>query len=117
MQRSIGGESSIGILKFFRQRRPNLTVDGSLSSVIAFMLTSAEKPFADRKRRKMVDKIMRADYTMTGPVWDKISTEGKDFVSNLLIVDPKERLNATGEYRCCSARDRAEEALSASRKD
>ena len=39
---------------------------------------------------------MRADYTMTGPVWDNISSEGKDFVSNLLIVDPKERLNATG---------------------
>lgn len=39
---------------------------------------------------------MRADFTMSGPVWDNISGEGKDFVSNLLIVDPKERLNATG---------------------
>ena len=67
-----------------------------VATVISFMLMSSEKPFADRKRRKMVDKIMRADYTMTGPVWDNISSEGKDFVSNLLIVDPKERLNATG---------------------
>jgi serine/threonine protein kinase len=60
------------------------------------MLMSSEKPFADKKRRKMVDKIMRADYTMEGPVWANISSEGKDFVANLLIVDPKERLNATG---------------------
>ena len=44
----------------------------------------------------MIDKIMRADYTMEGPIWDNISKEGKDFVNNLLIVDPKERLNATG---------------------
>lgn len=44
----------------------------------------------------MIDKIMRADYSMEGPVWENISDEGKDFVKNLLIVDPKERLNATG---------------------
>ena len=44
----------------------------------------------------MIDKIMRAAFTMSGPVWDGISNQGKDFVSNLLIVDPKERLNATG---------------------
>ncbi|CAB9509994.1 MAP kinase-activated protein kinase 2 (Fragment) [Seminavis robusta] len=64
--------------------------------VIAFMLMSSEKPFADRKRRKMIDKIMRADYKMEGPIWDKMSPAGKDFVDNLLIVNPKERLNATG---------------------
>lgn len=39
---------------------------------------------------------MRANYTMEGPIWDKSSDESKDFVNNLLIVDPKERLNATG---------------------
>ena len=60
------------------------------------MLMSSEKPFADRKRRKMIDKIMRANYTTAGPIWDNISGEGKDFVANLLIVDPKQRLNATG---------------------
>ena len=64
--------------------------------MIAFMLMSSEKPFADRKRRKMIDKIMRANYTTAGPIWDNISGEGKDFVANLLIVDPKQRLNATG---------------------
>ena len=64
--------------------------------VISFMLMSSEKPFADRKRRKMIDKIMRANYTTTGPIWDGISGEGKDFVANMLIVDPKQRLNATG---------------------
>jgi len=57
---------------------------------------SSEKPFADKKRRKVIDKIMRADYAMEGPIWDDISDEGKDFVNNLLIVDPKQRLNATG---------------------
>lgn len=64
--------------------------------VISFMLISSEKPFVDKKRRKVIDKIMRADYTMASAIWDNVSNEGKDFVSNLLIVDPKERLNATG---------------------
>lgn len=64
--------------------------------VLAFMLMSSEKPFADRKRRKMIDKIMRAAYTTEGPIWENVSGEGKDFVANLLIVDPKMRLNATG---------------------
>ena len=64
--------------------------------MLAFMLMSSEKPFADKKRRKMIDKIMRADYTTSGPIWENISAEGKDFVANLLIVDPKQRLNATG---------------------
>lgn len=33
---------------------------------------------------------------MAGPVWEEISEDGKDFVRNLLIVDPKHRLNASG---------------------
>ena len=33
---------------------------------------------------------------MAGPIWEKISDDGKDFVKNLLVVDPKHRLNAAG---------------------
>lgn len=60
------------------------------------MLLSSEKPFVHRKRKYMIDKIMRADYSMDGVVWANISDEAKDFVSKLLVVDPKKRLNAAG---------------------
>jgi len=59
------------------------------------MLLSASKPFYDKNRRKMVDAIMRASYTMEGPTWDKISRVAKDFVSKLLVLDPKKRMNAS----------------------
>lgn len=64
------------------------------TGVIAYMLLSASKPFYDKRRRKVIDLIMRASYTMEGPAWEKISATGKDFVSKLLLLDPKDRMNA-----------------------
>lgn len=37
---------------------------------------------------------MRCDYNFNSPVWDVISDDGKDFVSSLIVLNPKERLNA-----------------------
>ena len=45
-------------------------------------------------RRRLIDKIMRCDYTFNSPVWDLISDDAKDFVSSLIVLNPKERLNA-----------------------
>jgi calcium-dependent protein kinase len=63
--------------------------------VIAFMLLSSHRPFYSKQRRVMIDQIMRADYNLQGPGWGEISEEAKDFVSNLMVLDPKTRLNAT----------------------
>jgi len=62
--------------------------------VIAYMLLSSEKPFYSRKRRSVIDKIMRCDYSFTSPVWDLITDDAKGFVSSLIVLDPKERLDA-----------------------
>jgi calcium-dependent protein kinase len=43
----------------------------------------------------MIDLIMRADYNFDAPVWENISKGAKDFVSSLLVIDPKVRLNVT----------------------
>jgi calcium-dependent protein kinase len=59
--------------------------------VITFMLLSSSKPFYDKKRRVMVDQIMRGKYAFAAPVWDQVSEAGKDFVSHLLVVDPRYR--------------------------
>mmetsp|Transcript_23294 Transcript_23294/g.33389 ORF Transcript_23294/g.33389 Transcript_23294/m.33389 type:complete len:350 (-) Transcript_23294:1404-2453(-) len=63
--------------------------------VIAFMLMGSQKPFYHKRRRRVIDKIMRADYQYRGLIWEGISKEGKDFIDNLLVLDPKNRMNAT----------------------
>lgn len=62
--------------------------------VITYMLLSSSKPFYARKRRYMIDKIMRCDYNFNGPGWKHVSKEGKSFVSALIMLNPKERLTA-----------------------
>lgn len=64
------------------------------TGVVGYMLLSASKPFYSRRRRKMIDLIMRGQVYFDSPVWENISDEGKDFVRQLLIVDPKKRLTA-----------------------
>mmetsp|Transcript_7297 Transcript_7297/g.10327 ORF Transcript_7297/g.10327 Transcript_7297/m.10327 type:complete len:565 (-) Transcript_7297:188-1882(-) len=62
--------------------------------VITFVLLSGEKPFYHRKRRRVIDRIMRCDYNFDNPIWKSISDEAKDFVSSLIEMDPKKRLTA-----------------------
>lgn len=62
--------------------------------VVAYMLLSSFKPFYHKDRRKMVDRIMLAHFTLVGPIWDAVSESAKDFVSHLLVVDPGKRMDA-----------------------
>ena len=59
------------------------------------MLLSASKPFAHKRRRKMIDLIMRGAYNFDSSVWEGVSEEAKDFVASLIVIDPKIRLNAS----------------------
>jgi calcium-dependent protein kinase len=62
--------------------------------VISYMMLGNQKPFYSRSRRQMVDHIMRATFSFSGQIWDTVSNEGKDFVSKLLVIDPKIRMDA-----------------------
>lgn len=63
--------------------------------VVSFMLLSASKPFKHAKRRRLIDQIMRCAYKMDAPIWEHVSDDSKDFVKQMLVVDPKKRLTAT----------------------
>jgi calcium-dependent protein kinase len=63
--------------------------------VMTYMLLSSHRPFYNRKRRVMIDNIMRADYNLKSVYWDPVSDEAKDMVNNLLVVDPSKRMNAS----------------------
>lgn len=62
--------------------------------VIVYMLLCGEMPFAGRKRRHVIDKIMRCDYNFNKARFKNVSDEAKKFCSELITVDPKVRLNA-----------------------
>ncbi|GAX17198.1 hypothetical protein FisN_10Lh047 [Fistulifera solaris] len=62
--------------------------------VIAFMMCSSVKPFYDKRRSVLIDQIMRCKYSFESPVWSNVSEDAKDFISKLIVVDPKERLDA-----------------------
>jgi len=62
--------------------------------VISFMLLSSQKPFYNKRRRKVIDRIMRCDYKFRGEIWEQLSDDSKDFISNLLVLDPKQRMDA-----------------------
>jgi len=62
--------------------------------VITYMLLSSHRPFYSKKRKIMIDKIMRCDYNFSKAYWNPISDEAKDFIDKLLVMDPKVRYNA-----------------------
>jgi serine/threonine protein kinase len=63
--------------------------------VISFMLVSSQKPFYHKRRRQVIDRIMRCDYNFQGQIWEMASAESKDFINKLLVLDPKLRMNAS----------------------
>jgi len=62
--------------------------------VISYMLLSSHRPFYSKKRAVMIDKIMRCDYNFKKDYWIPVSNEAKDFITNLLVMDPKLRYKA-----------------------
>lgn len=62
--------------------------------VIAFMLLSSQMPFYGRKRKHIVEQIMKGHYQYRGRRWKRISDQAKAFCDELLVVDYDERADA-----------------------
>jgi Ca2+-binding EF-hand superfamily protein len=62
--------------------------------MILKMLLSSQMPFYGRKREHIVEQIMAGRYEYKGRRWKKISKQGKNFIDDLLVVDPAERADA-----------------------
>lgn len=78
----------------------NYTEQADLWSVgvIAFMLLSSQMPFYGKKRRHIVEQIMKGEYSYKGRRWKTISNQAKAFVDDLLVVDPRERATASEAF-------------------
>ena len=62
--------------------------------VITYMLLSSHRPFYHKQRDIMIDRIMRADYSFEKAYWEPISSEAKDYIDKLLVLDPMQRMDA-----------------------
>ena len=62
--------------------------------VISYMLLASQKPFKGKKRRHVVEHIMRCDYSFESDIWGTLSSESKDFIRHLLVLDPEQRMDA-----------------------
>lgn len=58
------------------------------------MLAAGRKPFDGKTSRQMVAKILLGKYDFDSPVWMGISEAAKQFVRDLLVVEPNDRLTA-----------------------
>ena len=60
---------------------------------VAFLLLSGDVPFAGETQKDLFRAIVAGKYAITD-YWTEVSDEGKQFVSDLLQVDPTKRLSA-----------------------
>jgi calcium-dependent protein kinase len=67
--------------------------------VIAYMLLSGQKPFWGKKRRHIVDKIMRCDYNFDAPIWKTVSSKAKHFIAACLQMNPHNRPTAEASLK------------------
>ncbi|KAK3731837.1 hypothetical protein QZH41_020198 [Actinostola sp. cb2023] len=73
-----------------------LKIDMWAAGVITYIMLCGFPPFRSAKRDQdeLFDLIQAGDYEFLSPYWDKISNDGKDLISNLLVVDPHKRISS-----------------------
>jgi len=62
--------------------------------VITYVLLCGYPPFYATSQPALFEKIIKANYNFPNPEWSVISDTAKDFIKNLLLLDPKKRLTA-----------------------
>jgi len=67
-------------------------VDLWSTGVIMFLTLRAKLPFHDTTKNRIIARILRQNVQMVDPHWQKISKEGKDLISKLLIKNPAQRI-------------------------
>ena len=70
-------------------------VDMWSAGVIMYILLCGYPPFYNENPPLLFEAIMAGDFEFHSPYWDHVSDEAKDLISNLLVVEPSDRLSAS----------------------
>lgn len=65
------------------------------AGVIMYILLCGYPPFYNENGGRLFDSIMAGQYEFHSPYWDSISTQAKDLIKKLLVVNPNQRLTAS----------------------
>jgi calcium/calmodulin-dependent protein kinase I len=68
-------------------------VDLWAAGVIVYILLCGFPPFYGDNDNQLFRQIRSGAYKFLSPYWDPISLDAKDFVANLLVVDPRRRMD------------------------
>mmetsp|Transcript_20690 Transcript_20690/g.34818 ORF Transcript_20690/g.34818 Transcript_20690/m.34818 type:complete len:389 (+) Transcript_20690:161-1327(+) len=74
-------------------QRYGKSVDMWSIGVITYILLGGYPPFHDDNQKALFRKIKKGEFEFHEEYWDCVSAEAKDFISKLIKVNPKERLN------------------------
>ena len=69
----------------------NSAVDVWSLGVVTFLLLSGKRPFHDTDRKRKMWLIKHSPLVFEGEVWQRVSSEARDFVASLLQKDPSTR--------------------------
>mmetsp|Transcript_87845 Transcript_87845/g.250283 ORF Transcript_87845/g.250283 Transcript_87845/m.250283 type:complete len:278 (-) Transcript_87845:401-1234(-) len=64
--------------------------------VVVYILLCGYPPFYDDSTAILFNMIKKGEYDFNPQYWDAVSDSAKDFISQLLCVDPTARLSASG---------------------
>lgn len=76
------------------QNKYGLSCDIWSCGVILFMLLSGKPPFDGTSDMTIYQQILKTKYSTSGPEWERVSEEAKEFVELLLNPDSKNRISA-----------------------
>lgn len=67
--------------------------------VITYILLAGYPPFYGESDQEIFASVRHGYFDFPSPEWDKISTEAKDFITQLLQKDPTARMSASESIR------------------
>lgn len=76
-----------------------LEVDVWSLGIIVHIMLVGYAPFRSTKREELFHLIQQGHYTFDMPGWDKVSNGAKDLISEILVVDPRNRATAVQVMR------------------
>ena len=62
--------------------------------VVMYVLLSGYLPFQGQNKSDVFKKILKGKFHFNHKEFDKVSPEGKNLITKLLVVDPKKRLSS-----------------------